>query len=117
MVGRKPAERVSYLLAVEFHSMAGGCEMKQIAALYVAQAKEFLRDRTSLIFVLLLPVAFGVFFGLVFSGGGGFTLQLGVVNEDAGPAGAEFVAKLQSPEAAQGINVRVGSRAEMLALL
>lgn len=42
--------------------------MKTILALYLAQAKEFLRDRSSILFVLLLPVAFGVFFGLLFSG-------------------------------------------------
>jgi ABC-2 type transport system permease protein len=91
--------------------------MKQIAALYLAQAREFLRDRMSVLFVLLLPVAFGVFFGLVFSGGGGFTLQLGVVNEDAGPAGAKFVEGLQTPEASKGIDLRSGARDEMLAAL
>ena len=37
--------------------------MKAITALYLAQAREFLRDRSAVLFVLLLPVVFGVFFG------------------------------------------------------
>ncbi len=90
--------------------------MKEITALYMAQAREFLRDRSTLFFVLLLPVAFGVFFGLVFSGtgGGSFTLQLGIVNEDTGTVGAEFVKNLQSPEAAKAFNVSTGTREKML---
>lgn len=91
--------------------------MKAVRALYLAQAREFLRDRSSPVFVLLLPITFAVFFGLVFSGGGSFTLQLGVVNEDTGPAGEQFVRTLQPPEAEQGIEVRHGSRTELLAAL
>ncbi|MBI3914248.1 MAG: ABC transporter permease [Chloroflexi bacterium] len=91
--------------------------MKSIIALYLAQAKESLRDRSTLLFVILLPIAFAIFFGLAFSGGGGFTLQLGVANEDAGAAGAEFVKALQSPETAKVMGVQVGSRQELLAKL
>jgi hypothetical protein len=91
--------------------------MTAIAALYLAQAKEFLRDRSSLIFVLLLPVAFGVFFGLAFSGSGAFTLELGLVNEDTGPAGAEFVRGLGFPGAQSGIRLHTGTREELLAKL
>ena len=66
--------------------------MKTIKALYLANAREFLRDRTSLFIIMLMPVALAVFFGVIFgSFDGGFTLQLGVVNEDAGPAGEQFV--------------------------
>ncbi|NIS81756.1 MAG: ABC transporter permease [Anaerolineales bacterium] len=89
--------------------------MKQIVALYLAQAREFLRDRSALLFVLLLPVAFGVFFGLIFSEGGSFSLQLGVVNEDRGPIGEEIIAALQAPEAQQGIGLHPGNREQLLA--
>lgn len=88
--------------------------MKTILALYLAQAREFLRDRTSFFFVLLLPVALGVFFGLIFSGGGAFKLELGLVNEDAGPAGAAFVQGLQDAEPSGAIRVHTGTREEML---
>ncbi len=64
--------------------------MKSIIGLYKAQALEFVRDRSSVLFVLLLPVVFGVFFGLIFSGTGSFTLQLGLVNQDLGPLGASI---------------------------
>jgi len=88
--------------------------VKQIVALYLAQAREFLRDRSAVLFVLLLPVAFGVFFGLVFSEGGSFVLQLGVTNEDRGPVGAEIIATLNAPQLQKGIVVHTGSRAELL---
>jgi ABC-2 type transport system permease protein len=88
--------------------------MKEVLALYLAQAREFLRDRSSVFFVLLLPVGFGVFFSLVFSGGGGFTLQLGLANEDQGPAGTRFVQQLQSPEVEKMLALHTGSRAELL---
>lgn len=42
--------------------------MKALKAVYLANAREFLRDRSSLLFVLL-PVAFATFFGLLFGGG------------------------------------------------
>jgi ABC-2 type transport system permease protein len=61
--------------------------MNSVAALYLAQARQFLRDRMTVLFVLLLPVGFGVFFGLIFSGGSGNPIHLGTVNEDAGGVG------------------------------
>ena len=91
--------------------------MKAITALYLAQAREFLRDRSAVLFVLLLPVVFGVFFGLVFSEGGSFTLQLGLANEDPGPMGAQIVMNLDAPEAKGGYNVFTGEREELMTIL
>lgn len=91
--------------------------MKPIGSLYLAQAKEFLREPMTLLFVLLLPVAFGVFFGLIFSGSGNFILSLGVVNEDTGPVGVRIVEWLRSPDVIQMLNFNTGSRGEMLAKL
>lgn len=91
--------------------------LRNVRAIYLAQSKEFLRDRSSVIFVLLLPAAFGVFFGLVFAGTGGFILQLGLANEDAGPAGAELAGWLQSPQAGAMLDLRLGTRAELLPAL
>jgi ABC-2 type transport system permease protein len=83
--------------------------MKPIVALYLAQARQFLRDRMSLLFVLLLPVAFAVFFGLVFSGGGSSEIAIGVANEDRGQAGADLVSGLPQ----QGISWQVGDRSAL----
>jgi len=65
--------------------------MKSISALYLAQARHFLRDRMALLFVVLLPVGFGMFFGIMFSGGSDFELNIGVANQDDGLAGAAFI--------------------------
>lgn len=92
--------------------------MKQIVALYLASAREFLRDRMAFLIVLLLPVALAGFFGLVFDGGGAeFKLQLGVANEDAGPAGEDFLAGLEASGANQAIALHTGTRSELLEAL
>ena len=91
--------------------------MKEITALYLANAREFLRDRMAVFLVLLLPVAFAVFFGLIFGGGDGFTLQLGVVDENGGPAGAQFLAGLETPVAEKMLSLHTGTRAELLEAL
>jgi len=91
--------------------------MKQFMALYMVNAKEFLRDRVGVFLVLLLPVVFAVFFGLIFGGGDQFVLQLGVVNEDAGPAGARLLAELESFGAEGMLNLHVRTQAEVLEAL
>ena len=91
--------------------------MKAITALYVAQAREFLRDRSAVLFVLLLPVVFGVFFGLVFSEGGSFTLQLGLANEDLGPMGNQILENLRAPEAKGGYNLSIGELEDLMPIL
>lgn len=92
--------------------------MKELGALYLTNAREFLRDKTALVLVLLLPVVLVVFFGLIFDGGGGgWTLQLGVVNEDTGPAGARFVEGLAVPVEEGGLGLHTGTRAELLEAL
>ena len=90
--------------------------MKSIFGLYKAQALVFLRDRSSILFVLLLPVVFGVFFGLIFSGNSGFTLQLGLANQDLGPLGESLSDDLLSLEI-DGIIVHTGTEADLLGLL
>jgi ABC-2 type transport system permease protein len=91
-----------------------GSIVKGLWALYLTNAREFLRDRITVFLVLLLPVAMAVFFGLIFSGGDTFTLQLGVVDEDRGVFGEQILFNL----AEQGIfGVRLGTRVEMLEVL
>jgi len=85
--------------------------MKAIRAIYLANAREFLRDRMAVIFVLVLPVVLMTFFGLVFSGSEESSpLLLGVVNEDAGPAGEQFVSGLFAPEVSGVFNVYTDTR-------
>ncbi|NOR84157.1 MAG: ABC transporter permease [Ardenticatenales bacterium] len=83
--------------------------MKSISALYLAQARQFLRDRMALIFVLLLPVGFGVFFGVIFSGSSSFELNIGVANQDRGPAGAAFIEALPG----DAFNLTAGTQDEL----
>jgi len=90
--------------------------MKSIIGLYKAQALSFLRDRSSVLFVLFLPVVFGVFFGLIFSSNNGFTLQLGLANQDLGPLGASIIADLISPKTG-AIAIQAGSEKALLEAL
>ena len=91
--------------------------MKSIKALYLGNARDFLRDRSAVFFVLLLPIVFALFFSTLFGGDGGFTLQLGVVNQDAGHTGEHFVSNLQSDDAKKMLNVHQGSYDEMMGAL
>ncbi|MBN1581582.1 MAG: ABC transporter permease [Anaerolineae bacterium] len=88
-----------------------GYKLNSLWALYLANAREFLRDRITLFLVLLLPVALAVFFGLIFGGDDAFTLQVGVVNEDGGALGEQILSGLEGQEM---LSVRTGTRDEML---
>jgi ABC-2 type transport system permease protein len=91
-----------------------GGQVKGLWALYLANAREFLRDRIALFLVLLLPVALAVFFGLIFGGGDTFTLQVGVVDEDRGAFGEQILSDLGGQET---LGLRLGPRDEMLEAL
>ena len=52
--------------------------MIQMRALYVTNAREFLRDRMAVILVFALPVTFAAFFGLIFDSGDYMPGMLGV---------------------------------------
>jgi ABC-2 type transport system permease protein len=91
--------------------------LNSMVALYLANAREFLRDPLTLFLVLLLPAALAAFFGLIFGGGDGPALQVGVVNEDVGPAGAQFLAGLEAPEVQEVLHLHVGTDDEMLEAL
>jgi ABC-2 type transport system permease protein len=86
-------------------------------AIYLASAREFMRDRTAVILVLLLPVVLAGFFGLVFGRESDFTIHLGVANEDTGPVGGQVVAGLQAPQLEETVLTRQGTEAELLEAL
>ena len=88
-----------------------------MVALYLANAREFLREPMAVFLVLLLPVALAAFFGLIFGGGGGPALQVGVVNEDEGPAGAQFLSGLEAPDVQEVLRLHTGTPEEMLQAL
>lgn len=61
---------------------------------------QILRDRRAVVFLLLMPLAFTLFFGLAFSGlgegGGDARLQVGVVDADGGPLAGSLVRSLSA---------------------
>jgi ABC-2 type transport system permease protein len=90
--------------------------MKEIKTLYLVNAKEFLRDRMAVFLVLLLPIALAAFFGMMFDGGDdGWTLSLGLVLEDTGSGGQQFLDELEASAAQNVLDLHTGTRAEMLA--
>ena len=62
--------------------------MSTVFSLYVANMKEFIRDRAALFWTFAFPIVFIVLFGAIFSGSGSHTYNVGLVNEDDGPVGA-----------------------------
>ncbi len=70
--------------------------MKSIFAMAFKDLRLLLRDRAGFFFVFFLPLIYGVFFGLMFSGQGGNTqpLSIAVVDEDDTENSRKFVEKL-----------------------
>ncbi len=72
--------------------------MQAFWQLYVANFKEFIRDRMSLFWVLAFPLFFIVMFGLIFSGNSAPSYELGLANEDEGVVSSAIVQALDSIE-------------------
>lgn len=64
--------------------------MSTVLRLYIANLKEFVRDRAALFWTFAFPIVFIVMFGAIFSGGGSHTYNVGLVNQDAGPVGVQL---------------------------
>ena len=69
--------------------------MKLAALLAGKDLRETARDRLSLIFTVLMPLAFTAFFGLLFGGGDVGRLPLAVWDADGGAAATRLVAELR----------------------
>jgi ABC-2 type transport system permease protein len=67
--------------------------MKTFLNLYVAEVKEFTRDRMAIFWTIAFPLLFIMLFGMIFSGGNtGFSLDVGLVAQGSDPATAGVVA-------------------------
>ena len=87
--------------------------MKGLLALYQMTAREFFRDRMSVFITLLLPLLLAVFFGLIFSDAPAYSLSLGVMIEDEGPAGEMFARVLEALGLKDAVHLKTGERDEL----
>ncbi len=82
--------------------------MKTLAQLYLANLKEFTRERIALFWTFAFPIAFIVLFGVIFSGSdNSTTFNIGLVAEDQGPVGAGLAKAFHSVGA---FNITQGSQ-------
>lgn len=88
--------------------------MKAFWQLYLANVKEFVRDRMAMFWTLAFPIFFIVIFGVIFSGSGGTTFDVGLVVEDHGPAGKALEQAFKSVPA---FNISEGNRTDLMATL
>jgi ABC-2 type transport system permease protein len=65
--------------------------MSTVLSLYIANMKEFIRDRAAMFWTLAFPIFFIVLFGAIFSGSGSPSYNVGIVNQDGGQAGDALV--------------------------
>lgn len=93
--------------------------VRAFAAVYAASAREFLRDKITVIVNLLFPALLAVFFGLLFSGSGGgpARLSVGAVLPQGGVVGEAFRSALSEAEAAGAVAVTYGVNPEEAARL
>ena len=75
--------------------------MKMFKELFLANWREFVRDRTALFFTIAFPIIFIVLFGLIFRTPGKFDETVGIALEDQGPVGQQIAAMLEALPAGQ----------------
>ena len=83
--------------------------MKAVSAIARSVLRETRRNRTALLFTLLIPVLLLVILGLAFNGGN--TLKVGVTDEDGSPTATQFVSQLQH---IKGLSVSTGSQSHLM---
>jgi ABC-2 type transport system permease protein len=88
--------------------------MKALWQLYLANVKEFVRDRMAMFWTLAFPIFFIVIFGIIFSGTSGTTFDVGLAVEDNGPTAT---ALQQAFRSVQAFKLAEGKRDELLAQL
>jgi ABC-2 type transport system permease protein len=64
--------------------------MSTVVSLYIANIKEFVRDRAALFWTFAFPIFFIVLFGAIFSGNNSVSYNVGLVNQDNGPISAQL---------------------------
>ena len=69
--------------------------MKAFRALYLANVREFARDRTALFLTVAFPVLFILIFGLIFSRGAQFEARVGIALEDQGSVAQQLATTLE----------------------
>lgn len=89
--------------------------MKALLPLYLANVKEFSRDRIALFWTFAFPIAFIFLFGLIFNNTDNSTsFSVGLVAADPGPVGAGLARAFHSVGA---FKITEGSQADILAKL
>jgi ABC-2 type transport system permease protein len=87
--------------------------MRSFSFLYLATVREFTRDKTALFWTMAFPVMFTLIFGVIFSGTGSISFDIGLVNED-GASSARLVDSFKQIDA---FKIKEGTRdAELKAL-
>jgi ABC-2 type transport system permease protein len=69
--------------------------MSTIATLYVANVKEFIRDRAALFWTFAFPLIFIVLFGLIYSNNGSVTFNVVLIDQDHSAASQRLIGIFQ----------------------
>ncbi len=88
--------------------------LKALFPLYLANLREFERDRVALFWTFAFPIAFIFIFGLVFGGSNNTTFNIGLVTADSGLFGTGLAKAFQSVGA---FKITEGTQAEILTKL
>ena len=87
--------------------------MKAFTQLFLANLREFARDRMALFWTIAFPVLFILIFGLIFSRDNSFSADLGLVVEDQGAAAQSLAQAFKSVDV---FEISEGSRQDELAV-
>jgi ABC-2 type transport system permease protein len=85
--------------------------MQAFLQLYLANVKEFMRDRMAMFWTLAFPIVFILIFGTIFSNVESLSIDVGLAQEDTGPLGANLAAALG---AVDNLHITSGPRAALM---
>ncbi|NPV08478.1 MAG: ABC transporter permease [Anaerolineae bacterium] len=89
--------------------------MGAFRALYLANAREFVRDKLAMTITIIMPLLFAGFFGVIFGRSGeGIRIQLGLMVQDSGPAGQQIASLLEGDRTIGTVSTRRGEMDPLL---
>ena len=93
--------------------------MKHIYPIIIKDLQQYTRNVQMIVFLFVMPIAFTLLFGVVFSGSGtdpGIQWNLGVANQDAGSTGTQLIELLEADDSLS-ITFVAGEEAELRTLV
>mgnify|MGYP000356752483 CR=1 FL=1 len=86
--------------------------MNALIKLYIANLKEFSRDRVAMFWIIGFPIFFVGLLGMIFGSSGEISYRIGIANLDQGKASTSLVNVFQAVGLSKGLKTRMSISTE-----